>query len=93
MYARSIFDKSFEAKITDVELGIVHAVWVPDSYQVMTFSKLSIKTTIYNLAEQKQYIIKSPKGHEGCYAFSHNRRFLAIAEKREYKDYIGVYYC
>ena len=59
----------------------------------MTFSKLSIKATIYNLAEQKQYIIKSPKGHEGCYAFSHNRRFLAIAEKREYKDYIGVYYC
>ena len=88
-----VLDKTFEAKISDPELSIVHAVWVPDSYQIMTYSKLGIKATIYNLIDSKQYILKSPKSHEGCYAFSHNQKFLAIAEKRENKDYIGVYYC
>lgn len=80
-------------KITDVELAIVHAVWVPDSCQILTFSKLNIKATIYNLTDNKQYIIKSPKSYENGFCFSNNKKFLAIAEKRENKDYIGIYYC
>jgi hypothetical protein len=93
LYARAILDKTFEAKITDSELGIVNALWVPDSCQILTFSKLNIKATVYNLLDSKQYIIRWPKSSEGCYAFSHNRKFLAVAEKREGKDYVGIYYC
>lgn len=93
LYARSVFEKSFEAKISDQELGIVAASWVPDSCQILTFSKLCIKATVYSLVDHKQYIIKSPKSHEGGFAFSNNKKFLAMAEKRDGKDFIGVYYC
>jgi hypothetical protein len=93
LYARSVFEKFQEAKITDHELGIVAAYWVPDSCQILTFSRLNIKATVYSLVDHKQYIIKSPKSHEGGFSFSNNRQFLAMAEKRDGKDYIGVYYC
>ena len=43
--------------------------------------------------DQKQYIIRWPKAAEGCFAFSHNRKFLAVGERRDNKDFVGVYYC
>ena len=59
----------------------------------MTFSDWGIKATIYNLLEEKQLIMKNPKSADKAFAFSNNKKFLAIAEKRNGKDFIGIYYC
>lgn len=90
---RAIHDKTFEAKMIDPELGIAHAVWVPDSAQILIYSKMNIKATAYSLADRKQYLIRNPKAPEGGYAFANNQKFVAIAEKREGRDHIGIYYC
>jgi len=59
----------------------------------MTFSDSGIKATIYNLSDDKQYILKSPKSSDNCFSFSKSKKFLAIAEKRQNEDFIGIYYC
>ena len=91
--ARGLYDDTFKAKIGDQAVGIVAAHWVPDSRQIMTFSDMNLKLTVYNLITKDQSIIKSPKSHEKAWAFSSNNKFLAVAERREKKDYIGIYYC
>lgn len=91
--ARGLYDDQFKAKVSDSAVGIVAAHWVPDSRQIMTFSDMNLKLTIYNLITKEQSIIKSPKSHEKAWAFSSNKKFLAVAERREKKDYIGIYYC
>lgn len=93
IYARAIFDAKYEARISDPDNGFSHVCWVPDGCQLLTFCKLMLKAMIYCLSDRKQYMIKNPKNFEGGYSFSHNRRFLAMAEKRDGKDYIGIYYC
>ena len=88
-----MYDPSFQVLIKDPELKIINAVWVPDSMQIMTFSDLGLKATIYNLPEQKQMILKDPKRPDGAFAFSNNKKYLAIAEKRSAKEFVGIYYC
>jgi hypothetical protein len=53
VWARAVYDPSFQVTIKDKEFKIMNAVWVPDSMQIMTFSDCGIKATIYNLLDQK----------------------------------------
>ena len=64
---------------------------------------MNLKITIYNLISKEQSIIKGPKNHEKgifsgkikilAWAFSSNKKFLAVAERRDKKDFIAIYYC
>lgn len=82
------------ARIEDTQAGVSGIVWAPDSLQLLVFSELLYKVTIYNLPEKTTCTIRSPKlnSSKGC-VFSSNNKLMALLEKHDCKDTIGIYFC
>ena len=91
--ARSIAEEDWVCKVEDNVTGIVNARWTPDSRHIITFSDFQMKASIYSLVDKSIYYIKYPKFADKGLCFSNDGKFMAIAERRDAKDYIGVYYC
>ncbi|EAS04393.2 WD repeat WRAP73-like protein, putative (macronuclear) [Tetrahymena thermophila SB210] len=85
-------DEQWICKIVDQACGLLHAVWAPDSRSIITFSDFQMKATIYSLTDKQQYLIKNPKYTDKGLSFSSDGKFMALAERRDIKDYIGIYY-
>lgn len=82
------------ATITDQLGGIEAAMWAADSRQIMTWSENLLRISIWSLQTSNlQAFISSPKmlPPKGI-SFSSNSRFAAIAERKEARDVIGIYY-
>lgn len=70
------------ATIVDQGAGIENAIWAPDSGQVLVFSSFQIRVSIYNMFNNTRLFIRNPKySSKGC-SFSHDGRFMALAERR-----------
>jgi WD40 repeat protein len=80
------------AKIEDEAIGIENAIWAPDSRQIITFSNFQLRMTVYNLAERSVCYIKSPKFTNKGFSFTQDGRFMALAERKDTKDSIGIYF-
>lgn len=89
---RALFNQDWFCKIDESSVGLVGARFVPDSKQVMVFSDFQLKLSIYNLCNKRVAHINNPKYHDKGYQFTKDGKFLAIAERKEAKDYIGIYY-
>lgn len=92
MYAYDNPDKEF-AKIEDTQHGIASFFWAKDSVQLLVFSELMYKVSIFDLHNQTVFHIKGPKfsSSKGC-AFNSNGKFMALLEKHDCKDYLTVYF-
>ena len=91
--ARSVAEEDWLCKIEDNLAGIVFARWTPASRHIITFSDFQLKASIYSLADKNVYYIKNPKYPDKGLTFSNDGKFMALAERRDAKDYIGIYYC
>eukprot|EP00825_Cyclidium_porcatum_P005999 TRINITY_DN12947_c0_g1_i4.p1 TRINITY_DN12947_c0_g1~~TRINITY_DN12947_c0_g1_i4.p1 ORF type:complete len:438 (+),score=78.06 TRINITY_DN12947_c0_g1_i4:103-1416(+) len=89
---KSTIGQKWDAKIEDQASGIIGAKWCPDSRQVIVFSDFGLKATIYSLADKSQQYIKCPKYADKGIQFSQDGKFMALVERQETKDYIGIYY-
>ena len=74
-------------------------VWAPDSTQILAFSSSLGKCQIYNLSLGSISEIRRTKASnsDGC-AFSKQYGnnpplYMAILEKHDKKDSVGIYYC
>lgn len=65
--------------------------WAPDSCSLLLFCD-QYKVTIYDLQErQVGCYLRYPKySGKGC-EFSPDRKLMALAERRECKDYLAIY--
>jgi len=84
-------DAGFSCTIDEGLAGLTHAEWAGDSRHVITSSEFQIRVTIWMLAERKAKYIKFPKFSKRGIAQSHNRKYLAVVERRDHKDYVGIY--
>ena len=89
---RSIEDEEWKAKIEDPQFGLLHGIWSPDSRHIITFSDYGLKASIYSLIDKSIYYIKYPKFIDKGLSFSNDGLFMALAERNESKDYIGIYH-
>lgn len=82
------------AKIEDTQSGISGIIWSPDSLQLLVFSELLYKCSIYNIIEKTISFIRSPKlsTPKGC-IFSSDGKLMALLERHDCKDVIGIYSC
>ena len=90
---KSLLDENWKCKINESLFGISNSIWTPDNSKILCFSNCNVKLSIWSLTEecQAQYI-SLPKFSDKGYSFSSNGHFFALAERKEIKDYIGVYY-
>ncbi|CAG8682077.1 1272_t:CDS:2, partial [Cetraspora pellucida] len=61
------------------------------SFHLLVFSKLRI--TIWSLITNNGYYIQDPKYHNKGFCFREDPPWFILAERRECKDFIGVYKC
>ena len=73
---------------------MVGQMWAPESRQIVTFSDLQLRATVWSLVEGKAtaYIrnpkLVPPKG----ISITKNKKFIAIIERREAKDWVSIYH-
>jgi len=84
-------DENFACTIDEGLAGLTHAEWAGDSRHIITVSEFQIRLTIWDLEERKAKYIKFPKFSKRGIAQSQNKKYLAVVERREHRDYIGVY--
>lgn len=90
---RSINEEDWFCKIEDNVNGILNAIWSPDSRSIITFSDFQLKASIYSLVTKNVSHIRNPKYVDKGITFSSDGKFMALAERREAKDFVGVYFC
>lgn len=66
--------------------------WSPDSRNVLSICDCNIKLTIWSLIDQGISFINNPKFADKGLAFSTTGFFMALGERKEWHDYIGIYY-
>jgi len=64
----------------------------PDSRRILTVSDFNIKLTIWSLVDKQTHYLQYPKYADKGISFTSNGYFMALGERRELKDYIGVYF-
>eukprot|EP00826_Nyctotherus_ovalis_P017551 TRINITY_DN15172_c0_g2_i3.p2 TRINITY_DN15172_c0_g2~~TRINITY_DN15172_c0_g2_i3.p2 ORF type:complete len:208 (+),score=9.43 TRINITY_DN15172_c0_g2_i3:172-795(+) len=93
-FVKSISDDDWNCRVDEGTAGLSGVRWAPDSRHVMTVSEFQLRLTIWSLVNKTSFYVKNPKfsGDRGI-AFSPNKKYMALAERRDSKDYIGVYSC
>lgn len=90
----SVADASWNCKITEGVAGLVGAVWAPDARHVLTIADFQLHATVWSLEDPTaRCVIRSPKLAAEGLSFSGGGEFLAVAERHESKDFIGIYSC
>lgn len=87
----SISDIKWEAKIEEGLAGLTNAFWSPDNKHIITISEFEIRLTIWSLIDGKAKYIKYPKYNNLGIKFSKNGKYLAVTERTNHIDILGIY--
>lgn len=91
-------DKDWVCKINEGLAGMSFARFSPDSRTVLTVSEFNVlsitkvKLSIWSLVNKSTQYIQFPKYSEKGLSFSSNGYFMALRERIDSKEYIGIYY-
>ena len=69
-----------------------YSLFSPDSLHIISICEHNIKLSIRSLVDKSLYYINFPKFAKKGLSFSTKGNFMALAERNEAKDYIGVYF-
>jgi WD40 repeat protein len=59
---------------------------------VLTVSEFNIRLTIWSLVDKSVNYIKDPKHSDRGLSFTSDKKFMALAERNNCKDFIGIYH-
>lgn len=92
-YIKAIELNEWNCLIDEGLSGISYIKWAPDSRRILVFDEFNTKITIYALGDQTSYMISNPKfNSENGLSYSSNGCFMALIERREWHDSIGIYF-
>ena len=80
-------------KIDHGSMGLVAARWSPDSRHILSTSEFKLRITIWSLINKSVSYIKYPKHSTKGLAFSKNGQYMAVAERRNCKDFVMIFIC
>ena len=89
---RSITNPKWTCTITESQSGIINCLWTPDSRKIILFNDFNVRMSIWSLVDKSTVYINSPKFNDKCILFSENGNFMALAERQNGKDFIGIYF-
>ncbi|TYZ58098.1 hypothetical protein PybrP1_006690 [[Pythium] brassicae (nom. inval.)] len=89
----SVKDTSWTCRISEGIAGLVYGIWAPDSRHFITVADFQLHATVWSLVDSAKYVIRSPKLAAKGFAFSPDGELLAVAERHDCKDFIGIYNC
>ena len=91
---RNILNDNFICTIDEGLQGMSNALFSPDSTHVLSFNQHISKLTIRSLLNKNTFYISLPKFAKKGLVFSSQGKgnFMALAERKDIKDIIGIYY-
>ncbi|XP_029842869.3 WD repeat-containing protein WRAP73 [Ixodes scapularis] len=89
----SLEDPQWKCKISEGPFGITGAYWSPDSRHILTVADFQIRITIWSLIDKSVHYLEHAKLPLPCLSFSSYGRLLAVAERRDSKDYVSIVTC
>ncbi|XP_039612031.1 WD repeat-containing protein WRAP73 isoform X1 [Polypterus senegalus] len=89
----SMEQPDWHCKIDEGSAGLVAARWSPDGRHILNTTEFHLRITVWSLCTKSVSYIKYPKAcHQGI-DFTKDGRYLALAERRDCKDYISIFVC
>ena len=91
---RNIENDNYICTIDEGIQGLSNSLFSPDSTHVLSFNQNISKITIRSLLDKSTFFISLPKYAKKGLAFSSQGKgnFMALAEIKDTKDIIGIYY-
>ena len=89
---RSIENPKWYCSIDEGVKGMKYSLFSPDSLHILSICDHNIKLSIRSLVDKSLLYINFPKYARKGLSFSSKGNFIALAERNEAKDYIGVYF-
>eukprot|EP00741_Cyanophora_paradoxa_P000029 tig00000057_g27.t1 len=90
----SVEQPDWYCKIDEGPARIVYARWSPDGRHVLTVADFQVRLAVWSLVNKSCTHIKYPKfGSAAGIDFSKDGRWMALAVRRDCKDYVQIYAC
>lgn len=88
-------DPEWTCKIDEGPAGVAFACFAPDGRHVLTWADFNVRLTVWSLLDKSAMVQFSHPKAAGTQsvAFTADGRFMALAERRECKDYVHVVAC
>ncbi|XP_065842538.1 WD repeat-containing protein WRAP73-like [Oscarella lobularis] len=89
----SLEQPDWRCKIDEGSSGLTAATWSPDSRHILATADFNLRVTVWSLTDKSVFYMKYPKGIRSGLDFTRDGKFLALAERRDCKDYVSVFAC
>ena len=89
---RNIENPKWYCSIDEGVQGMKYSLFSPDSFHILTISDHNIKLSIRSLIDKSLLYINYPKFSKKGLSFTSKGNFMALAERNEAKEIIGIYY-
>ncbi|XP_037002845.2 WD repeat-containing protein WRAP73 isoform X2 [Artibeus jamaicensis] len=89
----SLEQPEWHCRIDEGSAGLVASCWSPDGRHILNTTEFHLRMTVWSLCTKSVSYIKYPKACQQGITFSRDGRYLALAERRDCKDYVSIFVC
>ncbi|XP_062821694.1 WD repeat-containing protein WRAP73 isoform X2 [Anolis carolinensis] len=89
----SLEQPNWHCKIDEGSAGLVATCWSPDGRHLLNTTEFHLRITVWSLCTKSVSYIKYPKACQQGIAFTKDGRYMALAERRDCKDYVSLFVC
>ncbi|XP_064534433.1 WD repeat-containing protein WRAP73 isoform X1 [Pseudopipra pipra] len=96
----SLEQPDWHCKIDEGSAGLVASCWSPDGRHILnttefhcSLSLCQLRITVWSLCTKSVSYIKYPKACQQGVVFTKDGRYMAVAERRDCKDFISIFVC
>ncbi|KAM9298822.1 WD repeat-containing protein WRAP73 [Gastrophryne carolinensis] len=89
----SLEQPGWHCKIDEGSAGLVSSCWSPDGRHILNTTEFHLRITLWSLSAKSVSYIKFPKACQKGISFTKDGRHMAVAERRDCKDYISIFVC
>ncbi|KAJ1679858.1 hypothetical protein EV182_001185 [Spiromyces aspiralis] len=87
----SVEDKEWRFELQDEIAGIKAVRWAPDGRHLLVWSDFELRLTIWSLVSDQKVYIQYPRLTGKGVDFHPDGKLMAVAQRKDYRDYIGIY--
>ena len=89
----SICDPEWTCKLTHGNFGLTSVRWSPDSQHILGASEMKLRITVWSLVNKSVSYIEYPKYTTKGLVYTHDGKYMAVAERRDQQDHVSVFSC
>uniref|UniRef100_UPI00358FE037 WD repeat-containing protein WRAP73 isoform X1 n=2 Tax=Myxine glutinosa TaxID=7769 RepID=UPI00358FE037 len=89
----SLEEPEWHCKINEGSAGLVHSCWGPDGRHILNTTEFHLRITVWSLCSKSVSYIRYPKTCAKGVDFTQDGQYMALAERRNCKDFVSVFAC